>query len=75
MGGGFVACTSMSTAGRLSRNLSWIHSVAVIVGTMVGAGIFIVTGTAAELMGPAVPLGFSPDCRSCSRLRSSMRST
>lgn len=58
MGGGFVACTSMSTAGRLSRNLSWIHSVAVIVGTMVGAGIFVVTGTAAELMGPAVPLGF-----------------
>ncbi|WP_256684058.1 APC family permease [Halococcus qingdaonensis] len=48
----------MGTAGRLSRNLSWIHSVAVIVGTMVGAGIFVVTGTAAELMGPAVPLGF-----------------
>ncbi|GAA0470876.1 APC family permease [Halococcus dombrowskii] len=48
----------MGTAGPLSRNLSWIHSVAVIVGTMVGAGIFVVTGTAAEIMGPAVPLGF-----------------
>src|SRR5699024_4120879 len=56
--GRFVAGIPMGTSGHLSRNLSWIHSVAVIVGTMVGAGIFVVTGTAAELMGPAVPLGF-----------------
>jgi APA family basic amino acid/polyamine antiporter len=48
----------MSASRGLTRNLSGIHSVAVIVGTMVGAGIFVVTGTAAGLMGPAVPLGF-----------------
>jgi APA family basic amino acid/polyamine antiporter len=48
----------MSTPRGLKRSLSGIHSVAVIVGTMIGAGIFVVTGTAAELMGPAVPLGF-----------------
>lgn len=48
----------MAPSGRLSRNLSTVHSVAVIVGTMIGAGIFVVTGTAAKLMGPAVPLGF-----------------
>lgn len=48
----------MGTPSGLTRSLSGIHSVAVIVGTMIGAGIFVVTGTAAELMGPAVPLGF-----------------
>jgi APA family basic amino acid/polyamine antiporter len=48
----------MSTPRGLTRSLSGIHSVAVIVGTMIGAGIFVVTGTAAGIMGPAVPLGF-----------------
>ncbi|GAA0655714.1 APC family permease [Salarchaeum japonicum] len=42
----------------LERNLTSIHSIAVIVGTMIGAGIFVVTGEAAAIMGPAVPLGF-----------------
>ncbi|HET7324519.1 MAG TPA: APC family permease [Halococcus sp.] len=48
----------MSTPRGLTRSLSSIHSVSVIVGTMIGAGIFVVTGTAAGIMGPAVPLGF-----------------
>jgi len=42
----------------LERNLTSIHSIAVIVGTMIGAGIFVVTGEAASILGPAVPLGF-----------------
>jgi len=42
----------------LLRELTWVHSVSVIVGTMIGAGIFVVTGSAAKSMGPAVPLGF-----------------
>lgn len=42
----------------LLRNLNWVHSVSVIVGTMLGAGIFVVTADAAGSMGPAVPLGF-----------------
>lgn len=42
----------------LVRELNWVHSAAVIVGTMLGAGIFVVTASAAGIMGPAVPLGF-----------------
>lgn len=42
----------------LLRELNWVHSAAVIVGTMLGAGIFVVTGQAAGVMGPAVPIGF-----------------
>jgi amino acid transporter len=29
-----------------------------MIGTMNGAGIFVITGTAAEIMGPAVLFGF-----------------
>lgn len=42
----------------LKRELNWVHSASVIVGTMLGAGIFVVTAQAAGVMGPAVPLGF-----------------
>ncbi len=49
---------SDSNAYGLRRELTWIHSLSVIVGTMIGAGIFIVTAQAAEIMGPAVPIGF-----------------
>lgn len=40
------------------RELNWVHSAAVIIGTMLGAGIFVVTASAAGAMGPAVVLGF-----------------
>lgn len=42
----------------LLRELNWIHSASVIIGTMLGAGIFVVTASAADAMGPAVVLGF-----------------
>lgn len=42
----------------LVRQLGWIHGAAIMAGMMIGAGIFVVTGTAAGIMGPAVPLGF-----------------
>jgi amino acid efflux transporter len=42
----------------LVRELNWVHSASVIVGTMIGAGIFVVTAQAAGIMGPAVPIGF-----------------
>lgn len=50
--------TSDTDSDGLIRELNWVHSAAVIVGTMIGAGIFVVTAQAAQLMGPAVPLGF-----------------
>ncbi|WP_254546939.1 APC family permease [Halomarina pelagica] len=43
---------------RLVRQLGWVHGVTIMAGMMIGAGIFVVTGTAAGIMGPAVPLGF-----------------
>ncbi|MFC3958794.1 APC family permease [Halovivax cerinus] len=46
------------TSGGLVRQLSWVHSASVIIGTMIGAGIFVITAEAAGIMGPAVPLGF-----------------
>jgi APA family basic amino acid/polyamine antiporter len=42
----------------LSRQLNWIHGATIMAGMMIGAGIFVVTGAAAEVMGPAVPFGF-----------------
>lgn len=50
--------SSGDNGGGLVRELNWVHSAAVIVGTMLGAGIFVVTAQAAGIMGPAVPLGF-----------------
>lgn len=43
---------------RLVRQLGWIHGATIMAGMMIGAGIFVVTGEAASIMGPAVPLGF-----------------
>ncbi|WP_160135818.1 APC family permease [Halococcus salsus] len=42
----------------LVRQLGWIHGATIMAGMMIGAGIFVVTGEAAGIMGPAVPLGF-----------------
>jgi APA family basic amino acid/polyamine antiporter len=42
----------------LARELTWVHSVAVAGGTMIGAGIFVVSGQSAAEIGPAVPLAF-----------------
>lgn len=50
--------SSSNNDSGLVRELNWVHSAAVIVGTMLGAGIFVVTAQAAGIMGPAVPLGF-----------------
>lgn len=47
-----------STDNTLRRKLTWVHSVSIVAGTMLGAGIFIVTGEAAAIMGPALIIGF-----------------
>ena len=42
----------------LVRQLSWVHGATIMAGMMIGAGIFVITGQAAAVMGPTVPLGF-----------------
>jgi len=48
---------SPETSG-LRRDLSKIESYSTIVGILVGSGIFVVTGKAANIAGPSVPLAY-----------------
>lgn len=42
----------------LKRNLSSWHGYALMIGGMIGSGIFVVTGQAGAQAGPSVPLGY-----------------
>jgi amino acid transporter/nucleotide-binding universal stress UspA family protein len=46
-------------ATELSREMTLFHAVMIGVGAMIGAGIFVLTGTAAGLAGPALILAFA----------------
>ncbi|MEI5907002.1 APC family permease [Bacillus spongiae] len=43
---------------KLKRDLNPIHGYALMIGGMIGAGIFVVTGEAAGEAGPSVPFGY-----------------
>ena len=45
------------TAGELRRDLDLSGAVAIGLGAVIGAGIFVVTGVAAGIAGPAFLLG------------------
>src|SRR4029079_9011472 len=47
-----------SMAHNLRRDLGRVESYAVLIGVLIGAGIFKVTGVAWELTGPSVILGY-----------------
>lgn len=53
----FSQVKAMSGA-EMTRNLRWWDVIALGVGGMVGAGIFVSTGSAARLSGPAVVLAY-----------------
>lgn len=42
----------------LKRELSSLHGYALMIGGMIGAGLFVVTGEAGATAGPSVPLGY-----------------
>lgn len=44
--------------GKLRRELSQWHGYALMIGGMIGAGIFVVTGEAGGIAGPSVPFGY-----------------
>jgi len=44
--------------GRLGRNLGLLEALAIGVSSMIGAGIFVLSGNAAQLAGPAVTISF-----------------
>ncbi|MHC4601330.1 MAG: amino acid permease, partial [Planctomycetota bacterium] len=50
---------SPDRAPELSRDMTLFHAVMIGVGAMIGAGIFVLTGTAAGLAGPALILAFA----------------
>lgn len=50
---------SSDTDEPLLRKLGWLESFSVIVGTTIGAGIFVITAEGTAIMGPATPLGFA----------------
>ncbi|HET6872843.1 MAG TPA: amino acid permease, partial [Sporolactobacillaceae bacterium] len=43
---------------KLRRELSGWHGYALVIGGMIGSGIFVVTGEAGKAAGPSVPLGY-----------------
>ena len=47
-----------ATSGRLRRDLGTLESYATLIGILIGAGIFKVTGQAWTLTGPSVILGY-----------------
>src|SRR6185436_18639823 len=49
---------SAAMAGRLRRDLGTLESYAVLLGILIGAGIFTVTSYAWTLTGPSVILGY-----------------
>src|SRR5947209_17247410 len=53
-----VAREDMPEEHRLKRSLSWPHLVALGVGAIVGTGILVLIGTAADRAGPAMILSF-----------------
>ena len=44
---------------RLRRSLSWLHLIFLGVGAIVGTGILVLIGTAADKAGPAMMLSFA----------------
>lgn len=48
----------MSNKQNLQRSLSGWHGYALMIGGMIGSGIFVVTGQAGAQAGPSVPLGY-----------------
>ena len=50
---------SISTGVTLSRNLNLFTITMIGIGGMIGAGIFVLTGTAAGIAGPALILAFA----------------
>src|SRR5438093_13079282 len=49
---------SQDIVGRLRRDLGTVESYATLIGILIGAGIFKVTGQAWTLTGPSVILGY-----------------
>ena len=56
---GVVAREDMPEHHRLAQTLSWPHLVALGVGAIVGTGILVLIGTAADKAGPAMMLSFA----------------
>src|SRR5215475_13486677 len=52
------ASVALEESQRLKATLSWPHLVAIVVGAIVGTGIYTLTGIGAGLAGPAVVLSF-----------------
>src|SRR3954463_13661198 len=56
---------SQSSEGGLRRVLGWIDLLAIGIGAIVGAGIFVLSGVAAREAGPAVIVSFGLAALAC----------
>jgi basic amino acid/polyamine antiporter, APA family len=56
---------SQSSEGGLRRVLGWLDLLAIGIGAIIGAGIFVLVGVAAREAGPAVILSFALAAAAC----------